>query len=521
MKIKINKKKLIAFVLMVSLMICLVSCHAMPIQAASLPSSPVTSGKLVDMCLTRSGKVVNSDIREDVLTQTRNVLNDTATSYWQWLKDNGLSNTTENFTAYLESDAYASLPFRLSKYPLELASFIEWLINGETLLDVLGTDINEVLVETDDSGNVSVPSETVNIINQCFENVKSGYTLGYIYIDVIASSEMNTGWFEDQASYVNTKAYVDGSENPTIFFGTSNNGPMYLEFIDNSKGLFPVLVKSGELYTMHLYNSEWIREERASYTWEWGKGQLSIKDQETFEENCIDLINQASETTRQWRLGRLSLTVNWNLGKWSTLWVYGKQSGQMKVFDSLQSVKEYCTGYTPYYVTNRQYSDSVDNSFNVSGEYIQNNGGTFSYEQIREQINNSSVTNDSSVSNIVNDYSQTIINNYNYSSGGSGDNGGDDTGDSGNSILDGLGSIISAITDIIGFLLGVVGDVLSLLTTALTTVFDLLKGFGSVFASFSGLLGELFTFIPSEFIELLTASMSVMVILAVWKKFTK
>lgn len=115
MKIKVNVKKFISVILVSVLIMCMVACNAMPVKAAELPIPEVTSLKLIDMCLTRSGKVVNSDIRNDVLTQTRNVLNDTARSYWQWCSDNGKEKSVETFREYLESDAYASLPFRLSK----------------------------------------------------------------------------------------------------------------------------------------------------------------------------------------------------------------------------------------------------------------------------------------------------------------------------------------------------------------------------------------------------------------------
>ena len=485
-------------------------------------ANPVTAGKLIDMCLTRSGKVVNGDIREDVLTQTRNVLNNTATSYRQWCKDNGKAKSVETFREYLESDAYATLPFRLAKFPLELASFIEWLINGETLLDVMGNDVNEVLTEHDDKGNVTVPSETVNIINQVFDNTKSNYTSGWRYIDVKSVNDLPSAMFGTSQAYENAKAYISSSDSPTIFHvdkiknvGTS----IYLG--DNFSDIYYLQTSgtSGTKWTMIDTNwSTYVSYYKVQY----GASQFDATDSETFKTSAISSTGSAhfalgDATTIGFDLSKLG---NYNNVSMTTF--YGKNADKVIVYSSLQAIKDYSLGNTPYYLTNRQYSDSVDNSFNVSGEYIQNNGGTFAYEQIREQINNSNVTNDSSVSSIVNDYSQTIINNYNYTSpdSGEGEEGSEDDNENGG-LLDGLGSVVEGIADLLGFLLKAIGEILGLIGNLFNTIFEGIKALGSVFGGFSGLLGELFPFIPVELITFVTIAIEAIIAIAVWKLLKK
>lgn len=529
MKIRINKKKLITCVIAFLIILNMVACSTMSIFAASLPTdNSMTAGKLIDMCLTRSGKVVNSDMREDIVNQVRNVLNGTATSYKQYLEDNGLQNTTENFKAYLESDAYASLAIRFVGLPLELGSFISWILTGETTLDQLGTDIEDVLTEEDENGNITVPSETVNIINQAFNNIKGEYSQDWTYLDVKPYSELPSALFENVNAYNNAIAYIKSSEYPTLIHTERNNESFSIYFGNNTEPIMYVVEKGanyGNYYYSQYgvnwigYQSDWTENNRY-YQTPASISQFVVTDSETFNEVALPTHgifygNYVSVPyTHGTDSGYTQLSVR------SYYRIYGKEAGQMIVYHSLQAMKDYSLGNVPYYLTNRQYSDSVDNSFNVSGEYIQNNGGTFAYEQIREQINNSNVTNDSSVSNIVNDYSQTIINNYNYSSGsGDGSNGDDDSG--GNSILDGLGSIISAITDIIGFLLGVIGDVIGLVGDLFTTVFEGIKAIGSILGGFSSLLGEIFVFIPQELISFLVLAVESSVGIAIWKKFSK
>lgn len=486
---------------------------------------PMTAEKLIDMCLTRSGKVVNSDMREDITNQVRNVLNGTATSYKQYLEDNGLQNTTENFRAYLESDAYASLAIRFVGLPLELGSFISWITTGETTLDQLGTDIEDVLTEEDESGNISVPSETVNIINQAFNNVKGDYTSGWKYIDTKPSSDIPTSFFGNANTRNAVIDYINSSEYPVYVFAVVNAySTQYntLYFSDNSESTYMVIEKGSNFTDGHFpglkngglrfqaYNQSWENDFKA-YMVRYDASQFSMT-----EEDLIDVqSNSAFGSTYEAYYYKSSDPMTVPYCVWG---IYSKNGDKTIVYDNLQAIKDYSVGNTPYYLTNRQYSDSVDNSFNVSGEYIQNSGGTFAYEQIREQINNSNVTNDNSVSNIVNDFSQTIINNYNYSSGsGDGDNG--DSG--GNGILNGLGSVVEGLAEILGFLLKAIGEILGLIGNLFNTLLEGIKALGGIFAGFSGLLGELFPFIPTELMTFVTISIEAVIAIAVWKFFKK
>lgn len=520
--------RIIAYIVTTAL-ICSIALTAPKIEVnanAMLGNYALVPEKLVDMCLTRSGKVVNEDIRDSVTTQVRNVLNDTATSYWQWLEDNGKSNTTENFREYLNSDAFATLPIRLTKFPLELASFIEWMTSGETLLDKLGTDIEDVLTETDTSGNISVPSETVYMINECFNGLQDSYSVGWRYEEVHAVSELPSHVFGTPQAYENAKLYISSSEYPVSFHIEKHRQDSYsLYFTSNNADYYYVLSKTENYgsymdmtdygYTWQIYDGLWNEYDR-SYQVQVNTSQFALTSKDDFEEmaNAGYGLYGGYISLPYYEYGENEELAKKN--EYSLYAFYGKASGKIKVYYSLDDVKKYYAGNTPYYMTNRQYSDSVDNSFNVSGEYLQNNGGNFSYEQIREQINNSNATTDNSVSNIVNDYSQTIINNYYGSGGSSGDNEGDNGGSEG-SILDGISSLLGGVKDIVGFLLSVIGDILGLIAEVFNTIFEAIKAVGSVFLGFTGLLAELFPFIPEDLINFLTLAVEATVGIAIWR----
>lgn len=499
------------------------------------PVPEVTSLKLIDMCLTRSGKVVNSDIRDDVLIQTRNVLNDTAQSYWQWCSDNGKQKSVETFREYLESDAYASLPFRLSKYPLNLASFINWIITGETLLDVLGTDVNDVLIEYDDNGNATVPSESVNIINQSFDKVKGNYASGYFYKEVKPYTELPVKYFGTPQAWENAKAYIASSDNPTLVLFHANKKPLSRDgcdkilFGDNTLSTYLIAEKTAKFgqfwngdngYKLKQYDEKWVETFKFA-TVQYGASQVSFTDSASYLEVAQETTAITDKTYYTgyyvYNPNQVDAQLNYAWWDWE---IYGKEYSQVMIYESLEAIKQYSCGQQPYYLTNRQYQDSVDNSFNVSGEYIHNDGGTFAYEQIREQINNSSVTNDNSANSIINDYSQTIINNYNYSSGGSGE-GGEGDNEDGNGILDGIASVLDGLTEIVGFLLQAIGSILSLIADLFNTILDAIKAVGGIFAGFTGLLADIFPFIPSELVTFVTLAIEATVAITVWKQFKK
>lgn len=528
-KVNIQKAfvmKVLAYITVASIMCStLFAIPKLEVHASSISMSGLTTEKLVDMCLTRSGKVANADIREDIEDQLRNILNGTATSYKEWLETNGLPNTTENFRTYLESDAYASLPMRFVKLPLELSSFIQWITTGSTWLDELGTDVDDILTETDSSGNITVPNETVYMINECFNGLQDSYSVGWRYEEVHAVSELPSHVFGTPQAYENAKLYISSSEYPVSFHIEKHRQDSYsLYFTSNNADYYYVLSKTENYgsymdmtdygYTWQIYDELWNEYDR-SYQVQVNTSQFALTSKDDFEEmaNAGYGLYGGYISLPYYEYGENEDLTKKN--EYSVYAFYGKTSGKIKVYDSLDDVKKYYAGNTPYYLTNRQYSDSEDNSFNVSGEYLQNNGGNFSYEQIRDQINNSSATTDNSVNNIVNDYSQTIINNY-YGSSSGGSDGGDGSGD-GDSGGSGILDLLGGIGDLLDFILSLVGKVISILSGFLTGLLDLLSGLGGIFSGFSGLLGELFGFIPSEVIGLLTASIEAVIIIAVWK----
>ena len=181
-------------------------------------------------------------------------------------------------------------------------------------------------------------------------------------------------------------------------------------------------------------------------------------------------------------------------------------------------MKDYSVGIRPYYATTDDiYDNSVDNSINFTGDYIINNADKLSYDTVYNEIVNQNDYSENVVNNIVNDNTQTIINNYYYTNpDGGGDSG--DSGDSGGS-GGGLGSLIDGIGSVLNFIVTLIGDVLGLIAEFLDTVYVMIKNLGGSFTNFSNLLGELFTFIPQDLLDLIEAGIGVVIVVVVWKLF--
>lgn len=516
----IQLKKKIATLMALTMSIMYLSSASLTVFASeskAITSSNITADKIIDMALTKSGVVANSDVKNSIKEQTLNVLNGTATSYRQWCADNDKGINSETWQEYLSSDAYASLGFRLSSWAIKSADFINYVITGETLLGLESDDLPQMMIGTDtvEKGNdYTISNDVITGIYNVFTDTVTNGEYGYYYVPVYSVNDISVNWFNKNSDYENIKSYVKSSKNNTmlLLWKTSSSMTNYsnIRVLDNGEEIMYIR-ESGEKQITYTYSSEWTSKTVIYSDYAVATGNINYTSSEEFKS-----ANTATRTDFGWDYIYPTYATG---GNTYTMFLVNMERGQQIVYNSLEALKTFNGGNKPYYmVTNKQYDDSIDNSINFTGDYIIKYGGDNSYDYVQNNINNSEDNSDNSVNNIVNDSSTTIINYYGYSEN---DDSASD-GDSGDSDSDnGLMNVIKAIGEVLNFILNALAEVISIVADFLNSLLEILKSLGGIFTSFSGLLAELFPFIPEDVTRLLTSAISATILIAVVRNFKK
>lgn len=531
MKIKVSKKKIVTFITTFVLIFALVSCSTMIINAEELNVNKINASKIYDIALTKTGVIANKSTIDSVINQTINTIEGTAQSYKQWCEDNGKVRNATTWQEYLESDAYSSLPFRLSAWALRSADIIEYIITGESLTDELRDLIPKALVGSpilDIAKGITIPSDVVEEIRQEFDNYIYEYG-DYFYLKTNSPSDLNPLWFDAYYKYETSVGLLETLPGYMYFESESRNSENYYSY-DSSNSyviskLFFWYFENDNLLLSDYIGSEYEYIITQLYDSQWEKGIPCYFDicssGSLYYSDYEDLKNGDDVTLGHYDI-QPKLTKVGNTDKKVYHGIYTCDGRLVKVFRNENAMKSSTLGRDSYYVTgdSQNYVNNTDNSVKVSGDYLIKNANTYSHDVIQNTIDNSENITQETVNNIVNTSSSTIINNYYSSDSGNGGSGGESN--SGNtSILDGLGKIISAITEIIGFLLGVLGDIIGLIGSLFTTIYEGIKAVGGIFTGFATLLGELFVFIPQELMNYLVLAIEVSIGIAIWKKFDK
>ena len=204
----------------------------------------------------------------------------------------------------------------------------------------------------------------------------------------------------------------------------------------------------------------------------------------------------------------------------TSYWLVENISHCHRVYDSVETYKQYSLGQRPYYVTDAfsNYNSTIDNSTTITQTEIDNSvtyGDVYNY--ITNNYENPDGLSEDELRAILAEYLASINNNGGSGSGG-GSGGSDNGGSSGGglgSFLGGLGSIGDAILSILGKLLEYIGKALELLTGTVTKVLDLIP------SNITNLLLGLFPFIPQEWVTAIELSLVLGVVLAVVGAFKK
>lgn len=519
--------KILSMVIAIAMMMT-VLFESMQVDASTLSTVDVSTAKIYDIALSNTGVIADSTTIDNVINQTINTIEGTAQSYKQWCEDNGKVRNATTWEEYLESDAYSTLAWRLSAWILRSTDIINYIITGESLTDELKDMIPSALTglpAADIAKGFTLPSDVVEDIRNEFDGYIKDYG-DYFYVQTIGPEQLNPLWFNN----INDMTKVENFLKSMPYLGymtpsTMNNGLYFSHGNDNTFTMYSVrydvMTQECLLYSSHSNdNYEYIvtnvyTSDLTEIVYEKEYNDSIEKVPSTYEE----LINNQYTLNSRGEIAlRKEGTVQYTQ---VPLGLISSDGRLVKVYRDLNALKLHAIGKDNYYMTSNSmdYSKNTDNSVKVTGDYLVDNSTVFSHDIIQETIDNSENITQETVNNIVNEGATTIINNYGSTSSGGGGNGGSDSGN--NSILDGLGSIISALSDIVGFLLGVIGDVISLIGSLFTTVFEGLKSFVSIFSGFTGLLGEIFTFLPKELLDFLVLSIEAVIGIAIWKKFSK
>ena len=111
-----------------------------------------------------------------------------------------------------------------------------------------------------------------------------------------------------------------------------------------------------------------------------------------------------------------------------------------------------------------------------------------------------------------------ITNNYTYinsDNGGSEDDGGDS--DTGATLGDALLAWVEGLKELLAFVLNLLGEAVNLIASFLNDALELLTGLTDSFGGFTDLLGELFSFIPQELLDAMSAGIILILVLGVIK----
>lgn len=505
---KVIKRITTTFVIM-ALVMSNVSINA---NAAPVTSVILSPTKIVDMALSKTGVVADKSLKDAIVDSYKNTINGTAKGYTQWCADNGYEKNGATYEAYLESDAYSNLPTRLVGPLLRGADILQYMLTGNHDSELTDSDISTFLVGTDkveNGSNYTISDEVTEDIRTTFNTVITTGDMGYYYVDTMTSDELPGTWFADEQSKLNTKAYIDSSEYITcIFFSyVKNYKKIYkMHFIDNTQDLVLVKPAPSESYgVMRLYTSEGTNVNPQYVAIEMGKTQ-PIYDYESYIAKCngLDFNNSINST---WPIKFGDCSVDHVGDTCYGMYVFSPTGEKIIVYSSSDAMNSYAGGAKPYYmVTNKDYKDSEDNSVNFTGDYIQKYGDESSYDIVKNQIDNSVDNSDNSVSNIVNNSNTTIVNNYTYvteDDDGNGENGGDGGNDTN----------VDNETDL--------DDENGLIVQVLNEIIVSIKALGKTFSGFTGLLKDMFPFIPTQLTDLLTMSVSAGVAIAIWRQLRR
>ncbi len=513
-------RMLCAFVCALTILFTSVGYAPLQAQASDLPFTGVAGDyleKLIDMALSKAGVVAEEAIIDKVKDDYITFLLETGNGYLNYLKDNGIDEVNvETWTAYVNQSNLAQWQkeFTLA-YPEIAVYYYEryqdnidgLIISNEEALYALG------IPDATYGKQYTLPSVAVNFMRNLFKNRETEYA-PYVMIPTYKPEDVPASYFPDsnvRNNFITACSTMTGSDAMHIrYYGRnySNTGRTFThwhpDYIPDLFGYVKQTPSTSFSYTYCLtpYDSAYAvskQHYRSDYTYT----------------NHTTIDEYLKDSYSQWE-NRLFTPNQFYTSDYEILLCIVTNDGRsVRMFNSLADLKNYDAGQAPYYTTTtyNNWDSSTDNSITYTGDYLIDNSSERSYTTINTSEDYSQTNIDNSVTNITNNYIYTSPNAPSDDEGN-----GDDGGSNGGLTLgDALNTWVTAIKEFITFALNLLGEAVALLSGFLNDALSLLTGLTDSFSGFTGLLASMFSFLPQEVVDALSAGIILIIVLGVIK----
>lgn len=488
--------------------------YTLTAQASDLPFAGVAGDyleKLIDMALSKAGVVAEEAIIDKVKDDYITFLLNTGDGYLNYLKDNGIddvnvdtwkSYVNQSDLAQWQKDFALSCPEVAVYYYERYQDNIDGLIiSEEEALNALG------IPDATYGKQYTLPSVAVNFMRNLFKSREAEYA-PYYMISTFSPDTIPSNIFKSSSDYSNFKKVL-GESGDAIFilmYNKNSDGSLAYGTIYRYNNTHISLVGK------YVNNNVYITDSLTVYNSSWTAGNQMYEGDFTFTtlESFKSNLSNGNFSNYPLYQPNYITTSGWNQYNICT-----SDGRNVPLFSSLDALKAYDTGQAPYYTTKtyNNWDSSTDNSITYTGDYLIDNSSERSYTTINSSEDYSQSNIDNSVTNITNNYIYTNPNPPGEDEG-SGDDGGSD---SGLTLGDALNTWVTAIKEFITFALNLLGEAVALISGFLNDALTILTGLTDSFSGFTGLLAGMFSFLPQEVIDALSAGIILIIVLGVIK----
>lgn len=261
--------------------------------------------------------------------------------------------------------------------------------------------------------------------------------------------------------------------------------------------------------------------------------QLFVDIYKDWKKYSYDFIQKNEDGTEK-NVGVRSLSYVAYFGSNQFQGLVTQNGSYVKVFKTVDAVKEDTVGYQPYYCTQKfqEYNEGDDNSITVdektfnSSNWVTNNSNI--YNNTSQTIINNNTDNTTTggmsqseimelVDRLLEEFRKDNSGSDNSGGSGGGSDGGSDSG--GGSSGNGIAAIIEGLGKLLDFLLAAAGKLIGLVSEFLTKALGLLDGLAGLTGPFAALLADLMPFVPEELWDVIIAGITLSVIVMIIKAF--
>lgn len=261
--------------------------------------------------------------------------------------------------------------------------------------------------------------------------------------------------------------------------------------------------------------------------------QLFVDIYKDWKKYSYDFIQKNEDGTEK-NVGVRSLSYVAYFGSNQFQGLVTQNGSYVKVFKTVDAVKEDTVGYQPYYCTQKfqEYNEGDDNSITVdektfnSSNWVTNNSNI--YNNTSQTIINNNTDNTTTggmsqseimelVDRLLEEFRKDNSGSDNSGDSGGGSGGGSDSG--GGSSGNGIAAIIEGLGKLLDFLLAAIGKLIGLVSEFLTKALGLLDGLAGLTGPFAALLADLMPFVPEELWDVIIAGITLSVIVMIIKAF--